>query len=258
MSLLDLAREIEDLSDISAIWTCLRNGLESRGIVHLIYVTVDQQGENAVLFCTLPELYKDSPPEKDPFLAWCCETYEPTLTGPEFVRDYAYLSPEATRFIAQAGQLGFRSGLGIPVRLTGSSRYGGFNLGTGFDRATFLDRIAPLTDDLRLLCLLVHRRIEEIGLPASGGNRHEEGHEDGFRRLMVAGDDPSGRLKALSPREREVLYLVARGLSRKECARLCNISVHTVADYVKSAYRKLGLRNRAEAAMFLAREGNAP
>ena len=47
---------------------------------------------------------------------------------------------------------------------------------------------------------------------------------------------------------------MAQGLSRKDCARLCRISVHTVSDYTKSAYRKLGLRNRAEAANLLARQ----
>ena len=52
----------------------------------------------------------------------------------------------------------------------------------------------------------------------------------------------------LSPREREIIYLIARGLSRKECARLCQISPHTVAEYTKNAYRKLGVRNRFEAA----------
>ncbi|WP_135503777.1 helix-turn-helix transcriptional regulator [Roseovarius aestuariivivens] len=254
MTLLALAKEIEDLTEIRAIWTRLCAGLTAHGIEHVIYVTVDAARRNPFLLCTLPGLYDDFRPEADPFLEWCCNTYTPTRTGQEFMADHAYLPPEAKAFITRAGRLGFRSGLGIPVRLTGSERYGGFNLGTGLDRAAFCDRIVPMAGDLRLLCLLVHRRIEELGLDAPA---HIQA-EDGFRRLMVAGDDPSGQLQDLSPREREVLYLVARGLSRKECARMCNISVHTVAEYVKSAYRKLGLRNRAEAALFLAREGGAP
>ncbi|MEX0370382.1 MAG: response regulator transcription factor [Tateyamaria sp.] len=45
-----------------------------------------------------------------------------------------------------------------------------------------------------------------------------------------------------------MVYLLARGLSRKEMARVCGISLHTVGDYIKTAYRKLGIHNRAEAA----------
>ena len=73
--------------------------------------------------------------------------------------------------------------------------------------------------------------------------------------MMVApGDAPDG-LDGLTPREREVLFLIARGLSRKECARLCQITVNTVSEYAKSAYRKMGLRNRAEvAALFALRD----
>ena len=56
----------------------------------------------------------------------------------------------------------------------------------------------------------------------------------------------------LTPREREVLFLIAQGFSRKECARMCMISVNTVSEYAKKAYGKLGLRNRAEAATLLA------
>lgn len=51
----------------------------------------------------------------------------------------------------------------------------------------------------------------------------------------------------LSPRERELLEYLARGLSRKEAARVMNLSPHTVAEYVQSIYRKLQVRSRGEA-----------
>lgn len=251
MTLLRLAQQIEELSDIPAIWTVLCDGLASHGLKHVIYTTVTAQFKNQTLLCTLPDLFDETPPDQDPFLHWCCTTYTPTFTGQAFMDDYDYLNDAARDFIRRAGRLGFVSGIGIPVRLTGSERFGGFNMGTGFERAEFMDKIAPLSDELRLLCLLVHRRIEEV----SSGLLDMRMDTAGFRALMVAGDDPSGALTELSPREREVLYLIARGLSRKECARMCNISVHTVAEYAKNAYRKLGLRNRAEAARFLTQHG---
>lgn len=59
----------------------------------------------------------------------------------------------------------------------------------------------------------------------------------------VAGaDDP-----ALSPREQEVLELIARGFSYAEIARLKSVSVHTVKSHVKNLYRKLAVRSRGEA-----------
>jgi DNA-binding NarL/FixJ family response regulator len=51
----------------------------------------------------------------------------------------------------------------------------------------------------------------------------------------------------LSPREREVLTLIARGATNKEIADDLFLSPHTVKDHTSSLYRKLDVRNRAEA-----------
>jgi DNA-binding NarL/FixJ family response regulator len=51
----------------------------------------------------------------------------------------------------------------------------------------------------------------------------------------------------LSPREREVLSLIARGATNKEIADDLFLSPHTVKDHTSSLYRKLDVRNRAEA-----------
>lgn len=54
-------------------------------------------------------------------------------------------------------------------------------------------------------------------------------------------------LEQLSPREQEVLTLIAQGLSAKMVAGELQTSRYTVNDQIKSIYRKLGVRNRAEA-----------
>jgi DNA-binding NarL/FixJ family response regulator len=59
----------------------------------------------------------------------------------------------------------------------------------------------------------------------------------------------------LTPREAEVLSLVARGLRNSEVADKLNLTAHTVAGYIKSIYAKLGISNRAEAARRAARLG---
>lgn len=51
----------------------------------------------------------------------------------------------------------------------------------------------------------------------------------------------------VSPREREVLQLIANGLSDKEIARELGISYGTVRDYVDKIKLKLNVANRAQA-----------
>ena len=59
----------------------------------------------------------------------------------------------------------------------------------------------------------------------------------------------------LSPREREVLGLIADGATNREIADKLFLSPHTVKDYTSSLYRKLDVRNRAEAARRAAQLG---
>lgn len=52
---------------------------------------------------------------------------------------------------------------------------------------------------------------------------------------------------SLSPREREVLALCAKGYSYEEIAPLLAVSRHTVTSFVKRIYRKLQVHSRTEA-----------
>jgi DNA-binding NarL/FixJ family response regulator len=51
----------------------------------------------------------------------------------------------------------------------------------------------------------------------------------------------------LSAREREVVGLIAAGSTNREIAERLILSPHTVKEYTSGIYRKLGVRNRAEA-----------
>jgi DNA-binding NarL/FixJ family response regulator len=51
----------------------------------------------------------------------------------------------------------------------------------------------------------------------------------------------------LSEREHEVLDLIAAGSTNKEIAERLYLSPHTVKEHTSTLYRKLGVRNRAEA-----------
>ncbi|GAA2228218.1 response regulator transcription factor [Streptomyces amakusaensis] len=57
----------------------------------------------------------------------------------------------------------------------------------------------------------------------------------------------TGALAALTAREREVLLLIAQGLSNTDIARGLTVTDHTVKTHVNRLFAKLGLRDRAQA-----------
>jgi len=67
---------------------------------------------------------------------------------------------------------------------------------------------------------------------------------------------PPDPLRPLSPRERDVLRLIARGHSNRQIARDLAIGEQTVKTHVRSILTKLGLQDRVQAAIFALRHQN--
>jgi LuxR family maltose regulon positive regulatory protein len=75
----------------------------------------------------------------------------------------------------------------------------------------------------------------QLAVDAAGGNRAHDGVDS------PAVNNP------LSPREAEVLRLVAQGQSNKRIAAVMSVSPETVKSYIKNVFLKLGVDNRMRA-----------
>jgi DNA-binding NarL/FixJ family response regulator len=87
-----------------------------------------------------------------------------------------------------------------------------------------------------------------------------EMHLDGAitRRLARQLVAPSDLLSTLSPRERDILVLVAAGKSNRAIATELTISERTARTHVSNILTKLNLSSRTQAALLAIKEGVAP
>lgn len=64
---------------------------------------------------------------------------------------------------------------------------------------------------------------------------------------LVSGPQPEPEPSPLTPRETELLRMVAKGFTFETIGQLLDISPHTVVAHVKKIYRKLAVHSRSEA-----------
>ncbi len=80
-------------------------------------------------------------------------------------------------------------------------------------------------------------------------------------RLEITADGPRlaacarTRAQLLTPRELEVLSYLAKGMAKKEIARITDLSVKTVEQHCTHLMQKLDIHDRVELARFAIREG---
>jgi pimeloyl-ACP methyl ester carboxylesterase/DNA-binding CsgD family transcriptional regulator len=117
--------------------------------------------------------------------------------------------------------------------------------------------------------ILVSTTVRDI-VPGSGmrfadASDRVAADETDIPRLLVLGGSGASTARAparrtptmtqLSPREREVLVVVARGMTNAEIAAALDLSEHTVKRHVANILTKLNLANRSAAAAFAVQHG---
>jgi DNA-binding CsgD family transcriptional regulator len=65
--------------------------------------------------------------------------------------------------------------------------------------------------------------------------------------ISFSDNNPSVHTR-LSPRELEVLAMTSQGMTNSQVADRLSVTVHAVKFHLAAVYRKLGVRNRTEAA----------
>lgn len=88
--------------------------------------------------------------------------------------------------------------------------------------------------------------VRAVNAAAEGGGYLQAEITRPVLRRFVASSPPEGEV-TLSPREREVLQLIADGLSTKQAATRLDISESTVKTYLRTLFDKLGATHRAHA-----------
>jgi DNA-binding NarL/FixJ family response regulator len=127
---------------------------------------------------------------------------------------------------------------------------------SGADVAQRLRETSPRT---RVLLLSGAGRISERAARAAGASgfvlKDQPASEICAAVRAVAGGGTAFAVPAaeaagerLTTREREVLELLAEGATNREIAERLLLSPHTVKEHTSALYRKLAVRNRAEAA----------
>ena len=107
------------------------------------------------------------------------------------------------------------------------------------------DKMRELGIDLPIIFISGHGDID-MAVRNNLNHRRTEMELSAFR----------SRLMQLTQREREVIRMVAHGMSNKQVAENLGISEKTVQVHRGSAYRKLDLHNAAEIARLLLRSGD--
>ena len=117
--------------------------------------------------------------------------------------------------------------------------------------------------DLELLLCQILERVREEGIVSAAVGESSSTQQvvldvdvDGSHYTLIrSAPDLSQPHVTLSPREREIVRLIAKGLPNKAIAAVLDISLWTVATYIRRLFAKFGVGSRAELIARVMKEG---
>ncbi|MCE7003310.1 response regulator transcription factor [Kibdelosporangium philippinense] len=104
--------------------------------------------------------------------------------------------------------------------------------------------------------LLKDAEADQVGAAVRAAKRGQVHLDPAVARTLTRSlVSPHRTATALTPREREILILVAKGQSNRDIADALMISERTARTHVSNVLSKLGLTSRTQAALWAVREG---
>lgn len=217
---LDRLEQTTSLAEIQDLVVGLRDDL---GVEHAIYHIAGDTGREYGALTYDPEWVKHYITSKymrvDPVVNAAFQS-----TGPVDWRTLNWKPRAARQLIGEAVDEGVgKQGYTVPIR-GANGQFAMFSV-TSFDRESAWDAFGR--DNLRQMTLVghyIHMRANELMAPLQPQQKVD-----------------------LSPRERDVLSLLATGAGRPEAADRLGISEHTLRAYIDTARLKLGAMNTTHA-----------
>ena len=117
------------------------------------------------------------------------------------------------------------------------------------------DRIMRALDAGAAGYLLKDVEPEELRKAIESAARGDSPLDPRAARTLLTARQAAAPAEDLSEREREVLLMVADGLANKQIARQLSISEKTVKAHLTSVFRRIGVTDRTQAALWAERNG---
>jgi DNA-binding NarL/FixJ family response regulator len=171
----------------------------------------------------------------------------------EAVRQARKLKPDVVLLDVR---LGDADGLDVIKRIRSAAPAARVVMLSAFDNPTYVARaVAAGAHDYLLKSVSRDELISAVAGAAAGETPARAGEMRRMAGHMARRERIPDTGVSLTPRETQVLRLIAMGLSNKEIADALEISVETVKEHVQNLLRKLSLGDRTQAAVWALRHG---
>jgi len=171
----------------------------------------------------------------------------------EAVRQARKLKPDVVLLDVR---LGDSDGLDVIKRIRSVAPAARVVMLSAFDNPTYVARaVAAGAHDYLLKSVSRDELIAAVVGAAAGETPARAGELRRMAGQMARRERTKGTGVSLTPRETQVLRLLAMGLANQEIADALEISVETVKEHVQNLLRKLALGDRTQAAVWALRHG---